>query len=151
MGRALLAIALIWITTSYVNALNTVKCKSFEDEVIKCNVGAPIERLVLLQQLSPTRCRFGINYLKSGGYVLVRDGCGAIFAYTRVSGVKNIKCKSRNYEVKSCCVRDSILKMYLIKELSRDRCFKGRTYVKYHHCIKVARGCHALFALKLHP
>lgn len=135
----------------------TVICESEDYKVTECIVGAKIEQISVVEQLSSNACKKGENWHESTAAgssdhnaVLVMDGCRAKFKVsTKSLRWLPLSCKSKKNSTKKCAAADRIFAARLVAEMdSSSGCIEGDTWAfkpEYRNYLTVRDDCDASF------
>ncbi|HLT43066.1 MAG TPA: DUF3011 domain-containing protein [Luteimonas sp.] len=137
---------------------NVVRCESRDGRMRRCPIDGR-DGVRLVRQLSGVRCVQGRNWGWNLGSVWVSQGCRADFTTGRGAGwpgmspapgggfIQTLRCESRNGRRQRCAVQVRV-GVDLVRQLSAQRCVRGRTWGWDRAGIWVDGGCRGEFRVR---
>ncbi|WP_454830566.1 DUF3011 domain-containing protein [Pseudoxanthomonas wuyuanensis] len=130
----------------------TFRCESDGNRTRQCRVDTR-GGVVLVRQLSSTRCVEGRNWGYDRGGVWVSQGCrgefrsgGGGYGSPGWGNAQMLRCESDNGRYRTCAIpRNGQVR--LIRQLSSTRCVEGRNWGRQRGAIWVSRGCRGEFQI----
>jgi hypothetical protein len=140
-----------------------------------CDTGLQLSSVIKTQQLSGALCTQGSSWRFESRYILVSNGCRALFtatgaslsstpvpepaltgtssssggttpeAPTQSTSTAQIRCESQNYQPARCDTGLQVAGASLYQQLSAASCVKGSSWSYDSRYINVTNGCRAIF------
>jgi len=147
----------------------TLECKSENFQRTFCSVGAPVQKIVLVEKKSNASCVEGTSFGISGNHIWADKGCQARFevtfrdaaadeAQTRSRRVRRVapettslRCSSVEFRRSTCDVDGRIQSVKLTRQRSQARCVEGTTFGFSGSQVWVDQGCDGDFQVQFIP